>query len=299
MVIYQQCWVRSLLSVFAVACMMFVSSCSSHKELAYISDAERDSAQQILTTYAHTIHPGDLLYIYVNSEVMESVVPFNQETHIEALEMSRLNMAGVSNGEQQISDTYKNRTQRQVTGYLVDEKGFITFPVLGKINVAGLQHDSVETIIQKRLISGEYVIDPVVTVSPMNFRVSVVGEVRIPKELHITGERLTIFEALAMCGDITDSGRRDNVVVMREINGSVIPIEINLTQKTLFNSEAYYLQQNDIVYVEPNVYKRRKSNYDPYLQQDILSYVGLSGSLVRMAYITYIRYVMDREGLFH
>lgn len=290
---------KKTLVISAIALMFVFASCSSHKELAYISDAERDSAQQILTTYAHTIHPGDLLYIYVNSEVMESVVPFNQETHIEAMEMSRLNMAGGSNGEQQISDTYKNRTQRQVTGYLVDEKGFITFPVLGKINVAGLQHDSVETIIQKRLISGEYVIDPVVTVSPMNFRVSVVGEVRNPKELHITGERLTIFEALAMCGDITDSGRRDNVVVMREINGSVVPIEINLTQKALFNSEAYYLQQNDIVYVEPNDYKKRKTNYDPYLQQDILSYVRLSSSLARLAYITYIRYILDRNGLFN
>ena len=133
----------------------------------------------------------------------------------------------------------------------------------------------------------------------MNFRVSVVGEVRNPKELHITGERLTIFEALAMCGDITDSGRRDNVVVMREINGSVIPIEINLTQKSLFNSEAYYRQQNDIVYVEPNDYKKRKTNYDPYLQQDILSYVRLSGSLARLAYITYIRYILDRNGLFN
>ena len=286
------------LFISTIALMFVFASCSSHKELAYISDAERDSAQQILTTYAHTIHPGDFLYIYVNSEVMESVVPFNQETHIEALEMSRLNMAGEHNGEQQMSDTYRNRKQRQVPGYLVDEQGFITFPVLGKINVAGLQYDSVESIIQKRLISGEYVTDPVVTVSPMNFRVSVVGEVRSPKELHITGERLTIFEALAMCGDITDSGRRDNVVVMREINGSVIPIEINLTQKTLFNSEAYYLQQNDIVYVEPNVYRKRKSNYDPYLNQDIHSYVRLSSSLARLAYITYIRYMLDRNGLF-
>ena len=299
MVIYQQCWVRSLLSVFAVACMMFVSSCSSHKELAYISDAERDSAQQILTTYAHTIHPGDLLYIYVNSEVMESVVPFNQETHIEALEMSRLNMAGGSNGEQQMSDTYRNRKQRQVSGYLVDEQGFITFPVLGKINVAGLQYDSVESIIQKRLISGEYVTDPVVTVSSMNFRVSVVGEVRIPKELHITGERLTIFEALAMCGDITIDGKRENVVVLREKNGSITPIEIDLTKKTIFDSEAYYLQQNDIVYVEPADWKKRRANYDPSTIQDAVSYGRFGVSLLRFAHLFYRRYVLDGRGLFH
>jgi polysaccharide export outer membrane protein len=286
------------LFISAIALLFVFASCSSHKELAYISDAERDSAQQILTTYAHTIHPGDLLYIYVNSEVMESVVPFNQETHVEALEMSRLNMAGEHNGEQQMSDTYRNRKQRQVPGYLVDEQGFITFPVLGKINVAGLQHDSVESIIQKRLISGEYVIDPVVTVSPMNFRVSVVGEVRTPKELHITGERLTIFEALAMCGDITNYGKRENVVVIRDINGKVTLKEIDLTKKTLFDSEVYYLQQNDIIYVEPNNIRVKEANEDPNIMQDVLSYVELSGSLVRMAYITYLRYLNDNRRLF-
>ncbi len=283
------------LFISAIALLFVFASCSSHKELAYISDAERDSAQQILTTYAHTIHPGDLLYIYVNSEVMESVVPFNQETHVEALEMSRLNMAGGSNGEQQISDTYRNRTQRQVTGYLVDEKGFITFPVLGKINVAGLQHDSVESIIQKRLISGEYVIDPVVTVSPMNFRVSVVGEVKTPKELHITGERLTIFEALAMCGDITVDGRRENVIVIREKEGSVIPIEIDLTKKTLFNSEVYYLQQNDIVYVEQTDKKKRKAISDPNMHQDVDSYVKIGSSLISLAYVSYYWYMFEKR----
>ena len=281
---------KRLLFLFAITFVVLLSSCGTQRELAYISDAERDSAQQILTTYAHTIHPGDLLYIYVNSEVMESVVPFNQETHIEAMEMSRLNMAGGSNGEQHISNTYKNRTQRQVTGYLVDEQGFITFPVLGKINVAGLQHDSVESIIQKRLISGEYVIDPVVTVSPMNFRVSVVGEVKTPKELHITGERLTIFEALAMCGDITVYGLRDKVVVLREKNGDVTPIEIDLTRKTLFDSEVYYLQRNDVVYVEADEKRKRQAVDDPNLRQDILSYVRLSASIVRLLYITSWRY---------
>ena len=281
---------KKTLVISAIALMFVFASCSSHKELAYISDAERDSAQQILTTYAHTIHPGDLLYIYVNSEVMESVVPFNQETHFEALEMSRLNMTGEHNGEQQMSDTYRNRKQRQVPGYLVDEQGFITFPVLGKINVAGLQHDSVETIIQKRLISGEYVTDPVVTVSPMNFRVSVVGEVSNPKELHITGERLTIFEALAMCGDITIDGKRENVVVLREKNGLVTPIEIDLTKKTLFDSECYYLQHNDIVYVEPNTKKKRQATYDPNLPKDIASYVRLGTAIGRMAIMGFYRF---------
>ncbi len=284
--------------VFSIVCLVAVS-CSAPKELGYYNDAERDSAQRILTTYTNTIHPGDQLYIYVNSETIESVIPFNQETHTEAVEMSRVNNAGGSNTVKPMMDAYYQGETQQVAGYLVDKRGFIQFPILGKIQVAGIPYDSLQNVIQQRLIAEEYVKDPVVTVSPMNFRVSVVGEVRVPREIHVTGERLTIFEALAMCGDITDSGMRSNVVVMREKNGVVTPIEIDLTKKTLFDSEAYYLQQNDIVYVVPNVYKRRQSSNDPYLPQDILSYVGLSNSLVRLAYIIYIRYILDSNGLFN
>ena len=288
---------KRLLFLFAITFVVLLSSCGTQRELVYISDAERDSAQQILNIYAHTIHPGDLLYIYVNSEIMESVIPFNQETHIEAVEANRRNMAGI--GGERMKDTYERRMNRRVTGYLVDEQGFITFPVLGKLNVAGIQHDSLELLIQDRLIKGEYVTDPVVTVSPMNFRVSVIGEVNRARELKITGERLTIFEALAMCGEITMYGQRDKVVVLREKNDAVIPIEIDLTKKTLFDSEAYYLQQNDIVYIEPNDKRKKRANYDPNLRYDVMSYVRFGGSLVRLAFITYRRYIIDSRGLFH
>jgi len=281
-------FMRRFLILLAVVVTVMLSSCRTQRELVYISDAERDSAQRILATYANTIHTGDQLYIYVSSETMESVIPFNQETHIEAVELSRRNMVGIEGN--QVQDTYNRRTQRNVSGYLVDQQGFITFPVLGKIQVAGIQHDSLETLIQQRLIVGEYITDPIVTVSPMNFRVSVVGEVRNPKELHITGERLTIFEALAMCGDITVYGLRDKVVVLREKNGNVTPIEIDLTRKTLFDSEVYYLQRNDVVYVEANEKRKRRAVDDPNLRQDILSYVRLSGSIARLVYITSLRY---------
>lgn len=288
---------KRLLFLFAIIFVVLLSSCGAQRELVYISDAERDSAQQILNIYAHTIHPGDLLYIYVNSEVMESVIPFNQETHVEAVEANRRNMAGI--GGERIKDTYERRTIRRVTGYLVDEQGFITFPVLGKLNVAGIPYDSLGLLIQDRLITGEYVTDPVVTVSPMNFRVSVIGEVNRPRELHITGERLTIFEALAMCGDITIYGQRDKVVVLREKKSTTTPIEIDLTKKTLFDSEAYYLQQNDIVYVEPNEERKKRINYDPVYVQDAVSYARLGTSVFRLAHKIYVRYVLDRRGLFH
>ena len=288
---------KRLLLLFAVTCGVLLSSCGTQRELVYISDAERDSAQQILAQYANTIHSGDLLYIYVSSETMESVIPFNQETHKEAIEVSRRNMAGI--GSEKMQETYSRSVSRSVTGYLVDEQGFITFPVIGKLNVADIQHDSLESLIQQRLIIGEYVMDPIVTVSPMNFRVAVIGEVNRPRELHITGERLTIFEALAMCGDITMYGQRDKVVVLREKNGAATPIEIDLTKKTLFDSEAYYLQQNDIVYVEPSDRKKRRANNEPYVVQDAVSYGRFGVSLLRFAHIIYRRYVLDRLGLFN
>lgn len=266
--------------VFSIAYLVAVS-CSSPKELGYYSDAERDSAQRILTTYTNTIHPGDQLYIYVNSETIESVIPFNQETHTEAVEMSRVNSASTNNNVKSMMDTYYERETNQVAGYLVDEKGFIQFPILGKIQAAGIQYDSLQNVIQRRLKAEEYVKDPVVTVSPMNFRVSVVGEVRVPQEIHVTGERLTIFEALAICGDVTDSGMRSNVVVMREKNGVTTPIEVDLTKKTIFDSEVYYLQQNDIVYVEPNLAKKRRADQS----QDWPKYVSLGFSVAGLIYL--------------
>ena len=271
--------------VFSIVCLVAVS-CSAPKELGYYSDAERDSAQRILTTYTNTIHPGDQLYIYVNSETIESVIPFNQETHTEAIEMSRVNSVSTNNSVKSMKDTYYQDETRQVTGYLVDERGFIQFPILGKLQVAGITYDSLQNVIQCRLKAEEYVKDPVVTVSPMNFRVSVVGEVRMPQEIHVTGERLTIFEALAMCGDITDSGMRSNVVVMREKNGVATPIEIDLTKKSIFDSEVYYLQQNDIVYVEPNLAKKRQAE----LKIEWPEYVSLGFSVAGAVYQLTLRY---------
>ena len=267
--------------------------------MAYVSDAERDSAQQILSTYSNSIHTGDQLYIYVYSQTPISAVPFNQETHLVAVEQNRLNRVGSSNQAYRMSETYKRKEGRQVEGYLVDQEGYINFPVIGKLKVDGITYDSLQNKIQVLLINGEYVLDPVVTVSPMNFRVSVVGEVRRPRELHITGDRLTIFEALAMCGDITQYGLRDNVVVMREKNGMVTPIEIDLTKKTMFDSEVYYLQQNDIVYVQPTLKRRRQGDPRQTYRESIGPYASMGVSIGNLAWRIYRRYVVDKRGLFH
>ncbi len=256
----------NILVVFVATLMVLLQSCTSAREMAYITDADRDSAQQILSTYANSIHSGDLLYIYVYSETPESVLPFNQETHKQIAEVNRLNYVDTTHvGVRQVQETAKQNylsMSSGVSGYLVDEAGAIIFPVLGKVIVTGLTYDSLAHMIEHRLIDEGYLKDPLVTVSPMNFRVSVMGEVRRPQELHVTGERLTILEALAMCGDITIDGQRENVTVVRNKKGVATPITIDLTKKTIFDSEVYYLQSNDIVYIEPNKLKKRKANLD-------------------------------------
>lgn len=260
-------------------------SCST-KEMAYISNAERDSVQCILRTYSSIIHPGDELYISVISQTQEAAEPFNLTTHSLSISQSVENTDSWF-GPSTISETYKTYNIGDLGGYLVTEEGTISFPIIGKVRAAGLTQDSLANRIAELLVAKGYLNDPIVTVSPLNFRVSVVGEVNIPKELHITGNRLTIFEALAMCGDITIYGQRDHVKVVRDMNGGSKVIEVDLTQKALFDSDAYYLQSNDIVYVEPNKVKKRESNRDENSMQYITFWVAVGGMVANLfrAYI--------------
>ena len=259
-----------------ITTILLFSACRSSQEVAYISDAERDSAQAMLSTYSTAIHPGDQLYIYVYSLTPEAAIPFNQETHTVVAEITHQNTVQGSNQPKELAETIQQRNISQVTGYLVDEAGTITFPILGKILAVGLTQDSLASKIQQLLVKGGYLNDPVVTVTSMNFRVTVIGEVAKPQELHITGDRLTILEALAMCGDLTMDGKRENVTVMREKNGIATPINIDLTKKTLFDSEVYYLQSNDVVYVEPSEVKKRRMHRDENWPKYVTSTISIA-----------------------
>ena len=274
--------------ILLLCALSLLAACHSSQELAYFSDAERDSVQAVLSTYNTTIHPGDQLYIYVYSQAPEIAVPFNQETHSIAAEITHLNSVGGTNRSNKMSETFQQSNFSQIPGYLVDEAGTIVFPILGKMVVAGLTQDSLSRRIQNMLIDGGYINDPVVTVTPMNFRVTVIGEVSRPQELHITGDRLTILEAIAMCGDLTIDGKRENVTVMREKNGVATPINIDLTKKTLFDSEVYYLQSNDVVYVEPSEAKKRRMRRDENWPKYVTSTVSIAVSL-RNIYQIWVR----------
>jgi polysaccharide export outer membrane protein len=182
-----------------------------------------------------------------------------------------------------------------VSGYLVNNDGDIVFPVLGKIHVLGKTHTELAAELEQRLVGEGHILDAVVTVKLMNFRVSVLGDVQRPGQIQATGERLTIFEALSMVGDLTIYGQRHNVTVIREENGVRTIGEIDLSSKSVFDSPYYYLHQNDVVYVEPNMRKKKNAERDPMTMTYISSAVSIVSVLSSVFYYYILsRYYMNR-----
>ena len=155
--------------------------------------------------------------------------------------------------------SYANNNQG-ISGYTVDADGNIDFPVLGKIHVAGMKREEIASHIKNELVTKNLVKDPVVTVEFMNLCISVLGEVNNPGRFNIDRDRITILDAISMAGDLTIYGNRYKVMVMRQEGDIQRVYGVNLTSgEHIYTSPVYYLQQNDVVYVEPNDVKARQS----------------------------------------
>ena len=218
----------------------FLASCSSPKDVLYLQDIASIKEENIDKNYEVIIHKDDLLAILVNSKDPELALPFNMPVVTYQI------------GAQ-------TTAQQRLLGYLVDQNGDIDFPILGKIHVEGLTRMQVTELIKQKLMSEDLIKDPIVTVQFLNFKVSVMGEVTRPGTFDISGDRITLLEALSMAGDLTIYGRRDRVAVIREKDGKRRILYHDLRSSDIFQSPCYYLQQNDIVYVEPNKAKTGQS----------------------------------------
>ena len=263
-----------LVGVFGV---LLLTSCRQSAEIAYISDAQRDSAFALKGQFSSGIQANDLLSIYVESQTPEATIQFNQETNKIAI----------------LSGAVMNPGNNVVSGYLVNHDGDIIFPVLGKIHVVGLTHSELASLIEKKLVADGHITDPVVTVKLMNFKVCVLGDVARPGQLVVSGERLTIFEALSMVGDLTIYGQRHNVTVIREENGLRTIGEVDLSSQSIFDSPYYYLHQNDVVYVEPNMRKKRNAERDPM----VMTYISSAVSIVSVLSSMFYYYVLSKYYL--
>ena len=227
---------------YLVVCMaVFFTACTSTKKIIYLQDVVPLKQQEIEQKYEVIIHGDDLLAILVNSRDSQLALPFN-------MPMVSYQLGSNTGGQQ------------RVLGYLVDTNGNIDFPILGEIHVEGLTRMQLTELIKNKLIEGDLIKDPIVTVQFLNFKISVMGEVGRPGSFTISGDRITLLEALSMAGDLTIYGRRDRVGVIRENNGKRTILFHDLRSADIFNSPCYYLQQNDIVYVEPNKAKSGQSS---------------------------------------
>jgi len=237
------------LPAFFLLTALFLSSCSSVKNVAYFQKLETTTDPSIQQSKASDVYdarikPKDMLSItVVTSEPLAS-------------RNYNLIMPQISDG----TTTSFLVSQPSLQTYLVDNDGTIDFPVFGKLKVEGMTRKEMEAMLQERLASSFNNERPIVTIRITNYTVNILGEVQRPGKFASTNERITIFEGLALAGDLTIYGMRENVKVLREnADGTKSFITINLTDENSIHSSGYYLEQNDVVYVEPNKTKARTS----------------------------------------
>lgn len=237
--------VTHAMGVLLLGAVLLSSGCSAPRGIAYMQDAVPGTSIAA-SPVPVAARPGDKISIVVNSKNPELADMFNLPIMTHRI-------------GQQMNSSYSGN--QQVSSYTVDDDGDIDFPILGMLHVEGLTRGSIASLIKDRLISEDLVRDAVVIVEFLNMGVSVMGEVSRPGRYSIDRDRMTLLDALGMAGDLTIYGKRENVMVIRqEGDGSESLYRVNLCDsRSLHSSPAYYLRQDDIVYVEPNDVRARQS----------------------------------------
>ncbi|MDY3979383.1 MAG: polysaccharide biosynthesis/export family protein [Tidjanibacter sp.] len=266
---------KKKLTIFSLLLVMFLSSCGSYKDLAYFQDVVSNDVNGAIQG-ANVVKVGDILTISVSSSNPELAIPYN-------LFAAR---SQIANSVSQANSSNRIITNVSYEGYTVDSNGDITFPVLGRLRVAGMTRQEIAAMLQQRL--ADVMPDPVVTVTFINFYITVIGEVNRPGTYNFPGDRATLLEAIGFAGDLTPYGKRSRVQVIRE-EGGIRHIEVlDLKSSSVFNSPYFYLKQNDVVYIEPISAKAKSvSTFTTYFPI-ITSLASLGTSIAMMIY--YVSY---------
>lgn len=235
-------------SKFFISAIILIglSSCGVNKKITYFQNL--DEVKQDVEQFKNgvTIKTNDLLTISVSAFNMEAAQPFN------------LPIIGVSAGG--MDSGLRVGGTAQLQPYLVDSDGNIEFPQLGTIKVAGMNRQQLSLKLKEFI--GEYVKEPIVNVRIVNFQISVLGEVNRPGTFSIQDEYLSLPKALGIAGDLSIYGKRENILIMREENGTKSYEYLDLTDANILNSPYYYLKQNDVIYVEPNGAQKQSASYN-------------------------------------
>jgi polysaccharide biosynthesis/export protein len=244
---------------FPIVCLLLNASCTHKKKVLYFQGSLNNSVSN--KNYNPTLKTDDLLSITVLGADVEAVKPFNLP-----IVNYNQNVGAYNQG---------NPTQ---SGYLIDPEGNIDFPVVGKIKINGLTRTQAVDTLKIKLKA--YLNHPSIVLRIINYKVTVLGEVRNPGTFTIPNERITLPEALGIAGDLTIFARRQNISVIRDVDGVKTETFINLTNKDIFSSPVYYLQQNDLVYVSPN---RAKINSSALNTQNAGLVISVISLLVTLA----------------
>jgi polysaccharide export outer membrane protein len=252
-------WVRFFCNILGVSVILFTSSCVNTKNLNYFKDIPNETIKSTGPIPEPIIQTNDLLSIIVSSSNPEASAVFN-----------------APNESTMPTSQAANTANTLTIGYMVNQNGDIQFPILGQIHAAGLTKYQLATDLTRQLRDKKLLIDPIVTIRYLNFRVSVMGEVNRPGVYSTPVEKLTILEALSFAGDATIYGLKNNVILVRETEkGDKIIQHIDLTQTGIFSSPYFYLRSNDVLIVQTDVRKITKDR-NAALVPIILSLVSLT-----------------------
>lgn len=240
---------------------LLLSSCNTSKEIIYLQDVRLESPEEVKAAETITIEPKDMLSIVVSSSQPDAAKIFNLP----------IMATQASNGDL-MYDSYLN-------GYVVDGDGYIDFPVVGKIKASGLNRWQLQDRIMETLRDKKLLDDPVVTVDFMNFKVSILGEVTAPGTYSIKSDKVSVLEAIAMARDLTIYGKRDEVYVIREEGGQRHSYKLDLRSSDIFDSPAYYLKQNDVIYVQPNKVRAGQSTINQNTVKSVSMWVSIASLL--------------------
>lgn len=256
--------------VFLSVLSLFMASCVNTRKIIYFNNIQDTTLQNAGANVESLIQKNDLLNISVSSLNPEASVIFNLPNQTTAPSALTTGTTGIIGGPQQL------------VGYLVGEEGSIKFPILGVIPVVGLTKRQLEKEISTSLTEKKLLVDPIVNVRFLNFRVTVLGEVAKPTTINVSNEKISILEAIGLAGDLTIYGKRDNVLLIREEGNKKIIKRLDLNSEKILVSPYYYLKTNDIIYVEPNSARIASTSRTQQLLPIILS--GLSFVAIIVTY---------------
>ena len=250
--------------LFAVLALL-MCSCNAQQNVLYLQNIESGTENAIAQNSLIRIKPLDQITIVVNSKNPELAIPFNSSSNYNALTGS---LTTASTG-----------TENSIQVRTVSNDGYVSIPIIGDVMCAGKTREELATDIENLIREGGYIQDPSVNVRFSTLTLSVVGEVNRPGRYDIKKDKLTIFEALALAGDMTIYGSREDVLVIRERDGKNVVTTLDLRSPEVFNSPCYYLEQNDVVIVNPNKYKAATAE----INQNRSFWISLTSTAISLA----------------